>query len=653
MHMPRRYPFDVTRLQTRVLIVVLALGQIDGGRQLSAQDATQPGNVAARRLVRFEIAGRTPVLRGDPLPLRLLAHRQGDAAAELQYRLTHVGTTLGGRPLLNVHRTVSVQPDDLEGADPAVVDISRPDYGGERWQAGHRTADAVLDALEPGAVYPYPGKVRETRFSFSGVGNLSREITSTRAPGFVGFDHDNVRVEAPPGRHRLVSKWKIEAMDPAAPDVVLDSWDQTLESIVEVRGETDDIVEATPEHADKAASAIRLRQVQYRPGRVLVVIWDYYPPPLDLAFDVTLEVGNPPTFLTSWVVERKKTAGGLGMSQPSGSVKCEMPLRGYALPETVRLRMDPSRRLARATFDVDRIFGSTIAWDLSLTPGQQFFHGTWGHGEPGTVLGPPPCDDGLGTPKCVGKTPLHLAAQRGVVDEVRQELGRGAPVDVRDGKDLSPLHVASRFGHPAVVRLLMEAGAEPRSTTRKDWTALHFGARHAHPEVVRQLIDHIDVNAVTQGGATPLYLACQVGCTECVTLLLARGADLHIAVDSEATPLYVAASKGHLPIVELLLEHGAQVDARKRGDWTPLHAAALGGHADVMKHLLARGAEIDAQAAEGATPLHQAVRSGRLDVVQVLLDYAANSSLRDDSGRTPLELARSAEEAEIVKLLQD
>ncbi len=629
----------------QVVIALFVLTQIACGRQASAQDPAE--------LVRFEIAGRTPVLRGDPLPLRLLAHRQGDATTQLQYRLTHVETTLGGRRLINVVGTVTVlHPDDWKGADPVVRDISRPDYGGERWQAGQQTADAVIQALEPGAVYAYPGEVRFTRFSFDGVGNLSMEITSTRARGYLGFDHDNMRVETSPGRHRLVSAWKIEVMDPAAPNVVLDSWDQTLESIVEVRAETDDIVEVTIEHAAEVANSIRLRQVQYRPGRLLQIKWDYYPPPLDLAFDVTIEVGEPPTFLTSWVVERKHTSGGLGRSQPSASVQLDMPLRGRPLPRTVRLRMDPSRRLARGTFDIDRISGSTIAWELSLASGTHYFHGTWGHGEPGTVLGPPPCDDGQGTPKCLEKTLLHLAAQRGDADEIRQQLTRSPVVDARDLEAMTPLHVASRFGHPAVVRLLIDNGADPQLTTHKNWTALHHASRRGNPEVVRILLDHVDANVVTQRGATPLFLACQVGSTETVTLLLARAADVHIAPDTEATPLYSAASKGHLRIVEILLEHGAQVDARKRGGWTPLHAAALGGHPDVMKLLAGHGAGINTQAAKGATPLHQAVRSGQREAVGVLLEHAADNSIRDNDGRTPLDLARSAKEAEIIKLLQ-
>ena len=59
-----------------------------------------------------------------------------------------------------------------------------------------------------------------------------------------------------------------------------------------------------------------------------------------------------------------------------------------------------------------------------------------------------------------GRTPLHLAAQRGTADIVEALVASGAEADARDGDGYTPLHMAARAGQRATLRALLLAGAD-------------------------------------------------------------------------------------------------------------------------------------------------------------------------------------------------
>ena len=93
--------------------------------------------------------------------------------------------------------------------------------------------------------------------------------------------------------------------------------------------------------------------------------------------------------------------------------------------------------------------------------------------------------------------------------------------------------------------------------------------------------DEIEVNK--DGGSTPLYIACHVGHTEIVTMLLARG-EIGVnqaCTDDGATPLYATCFNGHFEIGKLLLACGEievnQVSptAQYFLQWPPRYSTAL------------------------------------------------------------------------------
>ena len=94
-------------------------------------------------------------------------------------------------------------------------------------------------------------------------------------------------------------------------------------------------------------------------------------------------------------------------------------------------------------------------------------------------------------------------------------------------------------------------------------TALHWAAHWNDAATVDALIRAgANVNAATDIGVTPLWLACSDGGPAIVTSLLKAGANPNTAPPSGESPLMAAARTGHVESVRALLAHGADVNAR-------------------------------------------------------------------------------------------
>lgn len=59
--------------------------------------------------------------------------------------------------------------------------------------------------------------------------------------------------------------------------------------------------------------------------------------------------------------------------------------------------------------------------------------------------------------------------------------------------------------------------------------------------------------------------------------LIERGADVNAVNDGGWTPLHHAIEKGHENVVRMLIGAGANVNVRQNDGWTPLHQAVASG----------------------------------------------------------------------------
>ena len=297
---------------------------------------------------------------------------------------------------------------------------------------------------------------------------------------------------------------------------------------------------------------------------------------------------------------------------------------------------------------------------------------------------------------------LHAAAPvKATGPWVPHLAGGSGPAFSSTPEGATPLVMALAGGHTALAEFLLNQGANPNAADV--WfSALHYAvwgedmldlveellARGAIPDarVVREpplgLIrllggKRFNLFATAQGsaldkdhspswlGATPLWLAAQIGNVDAMRVLIAAGADPMMPTEEGTTPLLAAAGVGrivgffeenrisadlegrsNLEAVELLLKLGSDVNAVGQNGWTALHGAASTGEGGIIELLVKAGAKLDAMSNFGETPLSTALAypTEGLNAPDVDIILSLGHQLHEDIadlllrlGATPLE----------------
>lgn len=192
-----------------------------------------------------------------------------------------------------------------------------------------------------------------------------------------------------------------------------------------------------------------------------------------------------------------------------------------------------------------------------------------------------------------GQTPLHLAAEAGQIEIVKQLLDRGADVD---------------------------AGISAESE-RKGWTALHIAAARGDAEMASLLISHqANVDAIAgrdeQGnGLCPLHLAARNGEPATAELLLAKGADIEARAPGGWTAFHLAAFGNFVSVAVVLQEHADLSQTRNPYNlMRPLHVAARNGRQEMVEYLLLLEVDLNPRNMMGRTPTQEAIIKGHEDL---------------------------------------
>ncbi|KAL0336860.1 UNVERIFIED_CONTAM: Ankyrin repeat-containing protein ITN1 [Sesamum calycinum] len=244
-------------------------------------------------------------------------------------------------------------------------------------------------------------------------------------------------------------------------------------------------------------------------------------------------------------------------------------------------------------------------------------------------------------------TELHLAAQKGDVEAVRQIMG-----DIND-QMLKTLGGAEFDAEVAEIR-----AAVVNEVNELGETALFTAAERGCIDVVKELLPYSTREGIrlkNSSGFDPLHIAASRGHHDIVRILLEHDPALSKTFgQSNATPLVSAATKGHLAVVnELLARDSSLLEIPRSNGKNALHLAARQGHADIVEELLKKDPQLARRTdKKGQTALHMAVKGVSCAVVKLLLQAdRAIVMLPDKFGNTALHIATRKKRAEIVNEL--
>lgn len=261
-----------------------------------------------------------------------------------------------------------------------------------------------------------------------------------------------------------------------------------------------------------------------------------------------------------------------------------------------------------------------------------------------------------------GYSALHLSAFSGSVECSKFLISGGANVNIAR-KWFTPLHSAAFGNSFEVLKVLLNNGAKleitGRTKTNDDFiygTALHSAVKANAVECVTLLLAECsNINSLEPQGVSPLHSAAELGNIHPLRILLDYGVDPNLVThDKKNTALHLAAEGGFSECVSLLLSKGANADARNYKGQTALHLAARAQSLECVEMLLSTGA-CDPNAVDNdmRSPLHSAVGKSLLafEITEVLLMCKAEVNQKDKYGYTPLHIAALNEQSRCVETL--
>ncbi|XP_074253801.1 ankyrin repeat domain-containing protein 6 isoform X2 [Saimiri boliviensis] len=227
---------------------------------------------------------------------------------------------------------------------------------------------------------------------------------------------------------------------------------------------------------------------------------------------------------------------------------------------------------------------------------------------------------------------LLIAAYKGQTENVVQLINKGAKVAVtKHGR--TPLHLAANKGHLPVVQILLKAGCDLDVQDDGDQTALHRATVVGNTEIISALIhEGCALDRQDKDGNTALHEASWHGFSQSAKLLVKAGANVLAKNKAGDTCLHVAARYNHLSIIRLLLSAFCSVHEKNQAGDTALHVAAALNHKKVAKILLEAGADTTIVNNAGQTPLETARYHNNPEVA--LLLTKAPQVLRFSRGRS-------------------
>uniref|UniRef100_A0A8C9H6M0 Ankyrin repeat domain 6 n=1 Tax=Piliocolobus tephrosceles TaxID=591936 RepID=A0A8C9H6M0_9PRIM len=246
---------------------------------------------------------------------------------------------------------------------------------------------------------------------------------------------------------------------------------------------------------------------------------------------------------------------------------------------------------------------------------------------------------------------LLIAAYKGQTENVVQLINKGAKVAVtKHGR--TPLHLAANKGHLPVVQILLKAGCDLDVQDDGDQTALHRATVVGNTEIIAALIhEGCALDRQDKDGNTALHEASWHGFSQSAKLLVKAGANVLAKNKAGNTALHLACQNSHSQSTRVLLLAGSRADLKNNAGDTCLHVAARYNHLSIIRLLLSAFCSVHEKNQAGDTALHVAAALNHKKVAKILLEAGADTTIINNAGQTPLETARYHNNPEVALLL--
>lgn len=173
-------------------------------------------------------------------------------------------------------------------------------------------------------------------------------------------------------------------------------------------------------------------------------------------------------------------------------------------------------------------------------------------------------------------------------------------------KDKLPLTSYGENYADSIIEELTSKGYSIDYIDESGMSALHVAAARNHTIDVEKLLGHkVDINLISKGGWTPLYMATRYSAIEVMRMLLLAGANVN-SPDGMHSPLHSAAEQGNIDMIALLSIFRVNPNPRTRiNGYTPLHLAHF----------------------------------GRMNAVRALIEIGADATIKNNDGKTAGDIA--------------
>ncbi|XP_064795173.1 ankyrin repeat and SOCS box protein 15-like [Oncorhynchus masou masou] len=270
------------------------------------------------------------------------------------------------------------------------------------------------------------------------------------------------------------------------------------------------------------------------------------------------------------------------------------------------------------------------------------------------------CDVSVDDVTADGDTALILAAQEGLLENVRTLLQHGASPHKTNSLNESPLLLAVRQGSYDMVSTLIICGAFVEQVCLKKWMAIHEAAKVGCSAILVLLLRHgAKVTAVDGHNVTPLGIAAEYAHVEVLDILIKNGGDVNAQAYNGDSVLYDAAGSGNLDCIYLLLQAGANPNIASLACQLPIHRAAYEGHILALRTFIPITTK-RAIRLSGQSPVHSAADGGHVDCLELLIEkgFDVNAQLDThisenygDMRRSPLYFAVSNSDLTCTEML--